>query len=273
MKQFTLLIFLLNAYSILLGQSHISGTVKQSDNSLMPYVNIGIKSKNIGTVSDEKGEFELVIPKRLMTDTLTFSSVGFEEINIPVQSFLILTVKEFTLHQKTSVLEEVVIVNKKIKIKKIGTQSHNPFLSGAAESKDKKDIVEFAKHIDINGKASNIQSVSIYLLGLNIDTATFRINFYNEADDLPQLRIIEKSILQRVNIKRGWLTIDLSKYNIILKNNFFVGFEFLPERKISKYSFNYGAQLGGNSVARTSSLGKWGKFKGATLSAYVTVAQ
>jgi len=273
MKRFTLLLLLLNSYFILFGQLLISGIVKQSNNSLLAYVNIGIKSKNIGTVSDEKGNFELVIPKQFMTDTVTFSSVGFEELNIPVQSFLKTSLKEITLQQKTSVLEEVVIYNKKNKIKRIGTLSHNPFLSGAAESKDKKDIVEFAKHININGKTSNIQNVSIYLLGLNIDTATFRINFYEAVDGMPQVRIIEKSIVLRADIKKGWLTIDLSKYNIVLNNNFFVGFEFLPERKISKYSFNYGGQLGGNSVARRSSLGKWEKFKGATLSAYVTVKQ
>jgi hypothetical protein len=69
------------------------------------------------------------------------------------------------------------------------------------------------------------------------------------------------------------ITIDLSIYNIVLKNDFFVGFEFLPERKITKYSFSYGGQLGGNSVARTSSLGKWEKQNGASLSAYVTLKQ
>ena len=273
MKQFIFLLLFLNINFILFGQIYISGTVNKIDNSILPFVNIGIKSKNIGTLSDENGKFELTIPKQFSNDTLTFSYVGFEELNIPLKTFLPGQKNIFTLKEKINFLEEVIISNKKRKSIKIGTKTHNPFLSGSSESKDKNDIVEFAKFIEINNKNSSIQSLSIFLVGLNIDTATFRINFYDAKEGMPNKRIIEKSIIQRSDIKKGWLTIDLSIYDIVLKNDFFVGFEFLPERKITKYSFSYGAQFGGNSVARRSSLGKWEKQKGAALSAYVTLKQ
>ena len=45
----------------------------------LPYVNIGLINKNIGTVSDDYGYFELGVNAQLNAqDTLLFSMIGFE---------------------------------------------------------------------------------------------------------------------------------------------------------------------------------------------------
>jgi hypothetical protein len=74
-------------------------------------------------------------------------------------------------------------------------------------------------------------------------------------------------------IKKGWLTIDLTKEYIVLDQNFFVTFEFMPEQESSKYPFSYGGQIGGNYILRKSSMGNWEKSSGVSLSAYVTLLQ
>ncbi len=267
-------VFLCLAFAdISIGQNKINGVVKQSDSATLPYVNIGIKLKNIGTITNENGRFEFVIPQQYFNDTLTFSYVGFEELNIPVQSIFTSSVHVFVLHPKATQLTEVIVSGKQLKQKTIGTRSHNPLLSGTAESKDKTDIIEFAKFIDVHDKVSRIQNANLYLLGVNIDTATFRVNFYAANNGLPGDRIIDKNILERMSVKKGWLTIDLTDEDIVIDKDFFIGFEFMPEKKLTKYSLSYGAQVSGSCITRKSSLGTWEKGKGASLSAYVTLRQ
>lgn len=58
-------------------QVTVSGVVTASGGqSALPFVNIGIKGKNIGTMSQPEGMFSLVIPASHENDTLTFSMVG-----------------------------------------------------------------------------------------------------------------------------------------------------------------------------------------------------
>ncbi len=268
---FVLLLLVLSHFAF--SQIKVSGIVMQSDSTKLSYVNIGIKLKNVGTVTDKDGHFQLQFPEQFLNDTLTFSYVGLEELNVPVRLLISSSDNIFVLKPQIMQLLEVIVSGKQLKQKSIGTKSHNPFLSGTAESKDNNDIIEFAKFINVRNKVSRVESVSIYILGVNIDTATFRINFYDVKEGLPDKKIVDKTIIERKGVKRGWLNINLLKENIVVNKDFFVGFEFLPEQKFSRYSLSYGGQLGGSYVVRKSSLGNWGKGAGASLSSYVTVQQ
>ena len=106
-----------------------------------------------------------------------------------------------------------------------------------------------------------------------VDTVAFRLNFYHVAEGLPGERLIEQAMLVRTPIQNGWLTIDLTKYDLRLQTDFFVGFEFLPEKKLAapvaekKYAaplFSYGGQFGGAAISRSSSLGTWMREPGAS---------
>ena len=94
MKVSFLSLFLTFTYASF-GQIKISGTIKKSDSSILSYVNIGIKLKNVGTVSNESGQFGLEIPKQFLKDTLTFSYVGFEELSVPIQSIIHSSIHDF----------------------------------------------------------------------------------------------------------------------------------------------------------------------------------
>lgn len=250
---------------------HISGSVMQPDNTILPYVNIGIKQKNIGTVSDLKGMFDLAIPSSHQNDTLTFSYIGCKELNIPIGQILKTGEKNFILIPEETILEEVIISNKKPIIKKLGIKSSTPLLSSPPIAYKSKDINEFAQYININNKPSRILDANIKILTRASDSTIVRINFYDIDNGFPGRKIFPKNIIRNVPVENGWLTIDLKDYNIVFDKNFFIGFEFMPIQ--SKYTFMYGARLGGEVIARESSLGVWKKEKGGSVSAYVTVKQ
>ncbi len=253
-------------------QTIIKGRVLKTSNHAISYVNIGIKGKNIGTVSDENGDFSLLLKTENRQDTLTFSCIGFEELSLPIKKITEEQTSVFYLKEKVLELKEVVISSQNPKIKILGTKSTNPLLWGSPTSKEGKDIVEMGKFIEIK-KSSELQKLNIYLKGINMDSATFRINFYAIKNEMPAERIIEKNILKKKSLRNGWIEIDLREYNLVFEKDFVVAIEFLPEKDHKGYSFWYGGQLGGSTLARTSSLGTWQKMKGASVSMYLTVIQ
>ncbi|WP_299701381.1 carboxypeptidase-like regulatory domain-containing protein [uncultured Pontibacter sp.] len=275
-SRFVLVLLLLLIGSTTYGQVlQLKGVVKTAEKQeAIPYVNIGIKKKNIGTATRPDGSFTLNLKEENRHDTLTFSAIGYNEISLPISSILSSRMSEFDLSEKITTLREVVISNKASKIKKFGTTSRNPFLYGSAETVHSEDISELGKYINLNNKASEIISATVYLRSIKRDSASFRINLYKNVAGMPGERLIEKSIIKRLPLTQGWVTIPLEQYGLVVDEDFFLGIEYLPEHSNhEKYIFIYGAALGGSFYSRKASLGNWEKGVGGRLAAYVTVRQ
>jgi hypothetical protein len=253
-------------------QIQISGNVLQSSGEAIPYVNIGIKNKNTGTVSTETGAFSLQLKPENSTDTLTFSCIGYEALHLPIQQIINEKRNQFYLNPKITELKEVVLGNKLRKHKTVGTKSVNPLFWGSATSKDGKDIIEMCKRFDLKSSAE-IEKLHVYLKGVTTRSVTFRIHFYEVKDDMPGERLTETLILCKKDIDNGWLEIDLTSWDLVMEDAFFVSIEFLPLQQAKGYSFSYGGQVGGSVYTRESSLGAWKKNSGVTMSLYLTVKQ
>lgn len=270
------LILLLNNYLTPLFAQEIvlSGQLQDQHTHLpLPFVSVGIEGKNVGTVADEKGYFSLRVPDTFTRDSLTISAIGYQK---QVFSIAYLAAKQqhtFFLPAKAIALQEAVVRGRVAKTRRLGTTTHNPLLWGNIQQKDTHDMVEFAKFIPLANTPSEILQAHIFLRRPTVDTVTFRLNFYHAGLDRPTDRLVERTILVRTAIRNGWLTIDLTPYALILQTDFYLSFEFLPDKQLPVPAFSYGAQLGGVALVRTSSLGTWKREPGASLTAYVTVRQ
>ena len=78
------LLFLLSGATCLLAQTTISGTVKDATGETLAGVNIVVKGRVIGTISDAKGEYNLKVNDAPPL-TLVFSFVGFQTQEIEVK--------------------------------------------------------------------------------------------------------------------------------------------------------------------------------------------
>lgn len=242
-----------------MAQTTLTGVVVDSDHqTVLAFVNIGIKKKNIGTSSLDDGTFSIMIPKQNESDTLTLSMVGYSELSIPIQSILSTHQKTFQLKEKTSTLNTVVVsarklVERKFGIKKTGTITH--FTDG---STNQNDIFEIAQLIKFDTTLSKITSVNLHINESRNDSGTFRINFYKYEEKRPAERIIEKSIVQTKQIQEGWLKFDLTPCKVYLKGNFVVAIEFIPTKRMNNPIY-YEVKVGGKakSFVRTSSQGSW----------------
>lgn len=239
----------------------------------IPFVSIGVKGKNVGTVADETGQFSLRVPEALAGDSLTFSAIGYQAQVFSLMQLAPGQPQTVLLREKSTELQEVVVRARTTKTRRIGTTTHNPLLWGNIQQKETHDMVEFAKFIPLANRPSELLQAHIFLRRPTVDTVTFRLNFYRAGSDRPEERVVERNILVRTAIRNGWLTIDLAAYALTLQTDFYLGFEFLPDKQLPVPAFSYGAQFGGAALVRTSSLGTWIRQPGASLTAYVTVRQ
>ncbi|WP_057939338.1 alpha/beta hydrolase-fold protein [Algoriphagus resistens] len=242
-------------------QTQIIGkTISTKNNTPLPYVNIGIKEKNVGTISKEDGSFIIDIPIVNQDDTLTFSIAGYREAYLSVKDLVTEKNAIIKLAEKTTQLDEVIITGRKMVEKKYGIKRRGAihFTDGMFK---KDDIFEIGQVINLGNTVAKINSLNLHINSFRSDSADFRINFYrfDVDENVPKERIIEKSILQRHPVKEGWLTFDLSDHNILIKGDVLVSLEFIPETEKEVNQIVYEVKLGGSSKSffRKTSLGQW----------------
>ena len=255
-------------------QITINGIVKSETNIPLQYVNIGIKNKNVGTISDEKGNFSITIDNTRINELLTFSYISFEEKTVKIEELIKLKFQEIILNEKTTVLEEVLIISTKATELKIGTKSYSSMVAGYVRASNDKnnDIQEFAKKIKLK-KPSVLLDVNINLFNVKTDTASFRINIYNVKNDLPNEKINTENIIVKKKVENGWNNFDLQNFNLKYNVPIFITIEYLPKKMDEEEPFRYSGQLFGESLTRSSSLGIWNSKSGLTMAMYVTVKQ
>lgn len=255
----TIIILILSFNNHIFSQTQIIGKViDANDKSPLAYVNIGIKEKNIGTISKEDGFFSIDIPSDYQSGSLTFSIVGYNESTLPIRDLkgnVVIQLKE-----KPTQLDEVVVTGEKLVEKKYGIKRRGAihFTDGIFK---KDDSFEIGQVIRLGNSLAQITSLNLHFNSSRPDSANFRINFYRYDSDenIPKERIIEKSILQRHPVNEGWLKFDLSNYNILIKGDVLMSLEFIPEADNDIKQIFYEVKLGGSSKSffRKTSLGQW----------------
>jgi hypothetical protein len=213
-------------------QITISGKLLNKEtNEPIPYANIGIMNSNVGTISNPDGSFSILIPAQQIQDSLTLSALGFGRGKIPVPYFF--TTKDATvfLNEKPTVLDELLITDKKEKNKiyEVGNRSvsggvleTDTTYSGRSISllidKTKEDDIQFPIYIE---------KASLRIFRNNLSSFKFRVRL-NELDTLtaePGIDLLQKSIVLESSMKNGWLDFDLSQLRHVVYKPFFVTFE------------------------------------------------
>jgi hypothetical protein len=236
----------------------LKGIVRDSKtNVALPYVNIGVLNKDIGTTTDTRGTFELEFSNSTLEDTLKISIVGYESKKIAASTFPDATSVTFHLDEKPTVLKEAVIESKKLKTKRIGNRSQSKFFGGKFASNDLGS--EFAIKIHIRNTLTYLENFRFNISYNDVDTAAFRFNIYSIKNGLPFENITPHNIIARIGKNQtGTVQVDLSKYNIILHDDFFIGLEWIEGNTTSGIVFSAG--FGHKAFYRRASQGRWRKY-------------
>ena len=218
------LIFLISFSTL----AQVKGVVKDSvTGNPIPYVTISVENENLGTTSEENGEY--LIHTSGKSRNLIFSSLGFEKKKVAISK----TAQVF-LRPVDFQLEEVVVQNRK-ETKRIEIGQTDGGILEAFENGARIDV-KFFPYSKSYRKTKFIKKVSIKT-DSQIE-ASFKIHFYNvDANGYPGAELLNRDFI--VTVGRGNLrtTFDVTKFNLVMpKSGIFVGFEkmMIEKNKVEK---------------------------------------
>lgn len=273
---FLCLIFITNSS---IGQpSHIKikGRVVDSmTQTPIPFVSIGIRGNDVGTVSDKNGLFELSVSRTKINDSLIISSIGYKKQGFLISGFLPESQleREILLDAETVNLQEIKITGKKLRRDVLGNEA-TPSGVGMTAFKFSSLGNEIGLLCKVNGKITYLEEFGVDIFLNDYDTLFFRLNVYTLEEGLPKENILREPIYLKFSGVKGKASVDLTPYNIVVDEDFVVSLEYI--KKLQKVNFTrkeqsglyFGAKkvFGGTVYTRNTSQGDWGVSKSGLFS-------
>ncbi len=203
----------------------------------IPFVNIGIIGKNVGTVSELDGTFELKIApiEAFQRDSLRFSVVGYESATFAVKDWRAIP-ERVNLAKTAFELPTVTVRPKKTKPFNVGnTGATNQVMLGFSSTLPGTEI---ACLIPKQTEPIFLRSAHFKIANITrSDNARFRIHVYAEEGGLPGRELLPESVIAVFKKNRGTLTVDMSPYNLVLSEAFFIALELLGSSEASGVLF------------------------------------
>jgi hypothetical protein len=217
----------------------LSFTIQSQDLTLMgividsktrqpiPYANIGLMNRNVGTLSDIDGTFELVIPQEFRNDSVFFSSIGYKRKSLLASAG---RKESVSMDPAPMVLSEVVIKAKINKRARLGWM-------GGKDGVLPFDTIQGGGAVALLVEAPTVpvyaDKLQVRLMYNSKDTLKFRLHVYafDSVNQVPGKELLSKEIMLSEQKRFGWLRFDLVEYDIrIMEKKFLVGFEWIDDR-------------------------------------------
>ena len=232
-KQYLIIVILLVQFSVN-GQTPISGClVDASDRKPLPYANISVAGKRIGTVSDGNGRFRLDGAGILHHDTLIIHYLGYKMQILPVGLLppQCLAYCEVSLERDSLVLSEVLVSGYRLKGKtvKVGNGPEISYPLEVAVGDTGFMGQELGVMIRSPIKKAYLKEVVIGISKCVTEKAEFKLNVYTRSPQpkhlfdfipVPSAEPILFTVLpehEQVGIK-----LDLEQYHLEVGKNFMI---------------------------------------------------
>ena len=224
------------------------------------FVNVGIIGKNVGTVTDQSGNFSIELDKIYDNDSLRFSMIGYESKSFLVSYFKDNLIKTIYLSPKTYYLTEVKVFYHKVKEIRLGT----PVISDALKSGFADNKLGSELGIKVHTKEQvKLEDINLNVATCTYDSVTYRLNIYQSPDDIEYKNILTEPIYisfskDKIN---NVITFDLRKYSIIIEGNVLITLELYKDLGEGRLLF-YTEYFTGTTYHKKTSEGKWTKAPG-----------
>ena len=229
-KTLAIIILLISNFSF----SQLKSVIIDSETkAVIPYVNIWIENENVGTTSNEKGEFSINIKSGKF---LILSSLGYEKKRIEISSIS----ERIVLNPKITELNEVVINSTKEQKETVIGKFNDLDVGYYYGSLNKPEIKARYFPFDSSYSKTPYLKKLKFRIYSNIRNAKFNVRLYSIGENgEPKNPIYEKNIIGIVKKGTKNIELDLSELDIMFpKNGVFVSYEWLiiPENEF-KTSF------------------------------------
>lgn len=271
-KKQLILVFILVCKANFAQDIFVTGTVLNSENNMpIPYVNIGVKNKSIGTISNSKGVFKLRLKENFvnLNDSVTFSCIGFKSKSYKLP-LLLSKENRVELIEEITNLEEVVVSTKQPKKKRLGRAvkglglMHWNFYSYYDVDVDDRLSKELGMKFNLR-KDCEITDLNFNITSNQFKSVKFRINFYKIENNKPAERLFNKDII--VEVKDGylgWYKADLKKYDLYIDKEIedvAITIQWLESKKKNENSKYFALSVSASPLNRLffreKAMGKW----------------
>ncbi|WP_350286592.1 carboxypeptidase-like regulatory domain-containing protein [uncultured Croceitalea sp.] len=237
--------------------------IDQKSKKPLPYVNIGVLNREVGTVSDTNGKFDLSINNDFLNDTIRISMIGYRPV-----TFLMAKIqhnKEIVIEMKEEVseLNEVVVTARVFKERTLGNKSESKFIS-TGFNYDQLGA-EMGVKVNVRKNPTFVDTFNFHVSYNRLSAKSiFRLNFYNVKNGRPHENILNDNILIEVSPKEtGPFSVDLKPYDIILQDDVIIALEWVAiegENKEEEAIFFSLGMLTKGTLYKKSSQAKFKKY-------------
>lgn len=249
-------------YSVNKSSTLVQGEIIDAKTKLpLAFVNIGVLNKETGTVSDNDGKYELRLKPGMENDSVRVSMIGYKARTFMVKEFLSQKWKKVALEEEINQLREIVVTTKGLKKKNLGNKTTSRFIS-TGFSYDQLGA-EMGIKINVKERPTFIDTFNFNISYNRLSAkALFRLNIYEAQRGKPSKNIMTENIIIPVDAKQtGLISVDLKKYNIVLKDDVIATLEWIKNEgennKGEAIFFSLGVFNGGTLIKQSSQ----GKFK------------
>ena len=254
--------------SFINAQIIIEGSVKDENNLAIPYCSLGIKNSETGAISDENGQYKIIIPDNITANEIVFEASGYDEKIISIadlkkNSAIILT-------EKSVDLNEVVVKTEKMKDKTIG-QKNRPMLTFSKMFDENLPTIEQGHILKIYPN-TKINAYNFYIIpSSKFEEITLKLNIYSVKNGLPDQSLLDENIIYTTS-STAWQKIDLSDYKLRIKNTdkIAITIQLIGYKKLENEAFVFGVSAKKSTAKdllfRYQSQGNWENSPGVFIS-------
>ena len=207
----------------------LSGYIQDlKTNIKLPYVNIGVLNKDIGTVSDREGSFDFHLTESNANDTIRISMIGYKPKILKVDNLLNRKGKiEINLEEEISELNEVVVTAKKWKNKVLGNKTKSSFIGHLFYYEQLGK--EMGIKMNVGRKPTYVDDFNFHISYNRFSAKSFfRLNMYKMVNGKPSENILKSNIIIPVEPKQtGMISTSLKEYDIVLTEDVIVTLEWV----------------------------------------------
>ena len=210
-------------------QIQIKGVIVDKDTKEpLPFTSIGLKSEQIGALSNEHGQFIVPAPTKNADDSLIVVALGYARRAVLVKRGAAVPNLTIEVPKRAVELSNVVVKAGKIKNLGLGARTNDPG-EGMIQGLPGSQYAFFVKN-DKNKRLGNVRTVSFYIGENGFPREPFRVRLY-KADgnyNAPNTDLLTENVVVSAPQGGQWYTVDLTPYNITApEEGFFVAMEWV----------------------------------------------
>jgi hypothetical protein len=211
----------------------------------LPFVNIGVVGKALGTVSNEQGRYGLAFQEKLAADTVRVSYLGYQPRLLTLRQLQ--GQPNLALSPAAVALAEVRVQGKSQfrRVHTLGNTGNGEMSTNTLSNNDLGGQVGTV--IKLSRRPTRLRSATFNIARTSQGVVTFRVNIYRlDAHGRPtDTKLLARNIIVTAPAVRGPLTVDLSADQLILDENFFLAIEMLKwENATPQAEFTFSAAIG-----------------------------